>query len=265
MKLYSSENIRNVVLLGHGGCGKTTLVEAMASEAGITKRQGKVEDGSTISDFDKEEIKRGFSINTSSIPIEWEDAKINILDAPGYFDFVGETKEATRVADCAIIVVSGRSGVEVGTEKAWEYAEEMSIPKMIFITDMDDDQANMYTVLDQLKDMFGKSIAPFHVPIRENEKFVGFVNVVKMEGRKFVKDHVENCEVPADMEDEIAPVRDMILEAVAETDEALMEKYFEGEEFTLEEIQEAIHNGVVNNTIVHVLCGSGIKKTGIQL
>jgi elongation factor G len=125
MKVYSSEQIRNIVLLGHGGAGKTTLAEAMAHVDGITKRQGRVEDGNTISDFDKEEIKRGFSISASCIPIEWNDCKLNILDAPGYFDFAGETKEAVRVADSAIIVVSGKSGVEVGTEIAWEYAEEM--------------------------------------------------------------------------------------------------------------------------------------------
>lgn len=265
MKVYSSEDIRNVVLLGHGGSGKTTLVEAMAYSVGITKRQGKVEEGNTISDFDKEEIKRGFSINTSCIPIEMPDCKINILDAPGYFDFVGEAKQATRVADSAIIVISGKAGVEVGTEKAWEYAEEMAIPKMIFVTDMDDDKADLNRVLDQLKSIFGKCIAPLMVPIRENEHFVGFVNVPRMEGRRFVKDHVEECPIPEGMDDQIQPVRDMIFEAVAETDEALMEKYFAGEEFTLEEIQGAIHKGVIDNSIVPVLCGSGVNGTGIQV
>ncbi|MCT4598644.1 MAG: elongation factor G [Vallitalea sp.] len=265
MKIYSSEQIRNVALLGHGGSGKTTLVEAMANVAGITKRQGKVEEGNTISDFDKQEIKRGFSINTSCIPIEWQDCKINLLDTPGYFDFMGEAKEATRVADSAIIVVSGKSGVEVGTEKAWEYAEEMNIPKMIFVTDMDDDGASLKKVLEQLKDIFGKCIAPFQVPIREGEHFVGFVNVVKMQGRRFVKDHVEQCDIPNGLDDELEPVREMILEAVAETDEELMEKYFEGEEFTLEEIQASLHKGVIDGTIVPVLCGSGILNTGVQV
>lgn len=265
MKIYSSEEIRNVVLLGHGGSGKTTLVEAMAHVVGITKRQGKVEEGNTISDFDKEEIKRSFSISASCIPIEWQNCKINILDAPGYFDFVGEAKQAVRVADSAIIVVSGKSGVEVGTEKAWEYADEMGIPKMVFVTDMDDDNANLKTVLDQLKNIFGKCIAPFHVPIREDEHFVGFVNVVKMEGRRFAKDHVEECNIPDNMDDEIEPIREMILEAVAESDEELMEKYFEGEEFTLEETQSALHKGVIDGSIVPVLIGSGINNTGVQV
>lgn len=265
MKVYSSEQIRNVVLLGHGGAGKTTLVEAMAHVDGIVTRQGKVDDGNTISDFDKEEIKRGFSINTSCIPIEWQDCKLNLLDAPGYFDFVGEAKEATRVADSAIIVVSGKSGVEVGTEKAWEHADEMEIPRIVFVTDMDDDNASMKNALTQLKESFGKSIAPFQVPIREGEHFVGFVDVVNMEGRKFVKDHTEPCEIPAELDDEVAEIREMILEAVAESDEALMEKYFEGEEFTLEEIKTAIHKGVVDRSIVPVLCGSGITNTGVTM
>lgn len=265
MKIYSSENIRNIVLLGHGGSGKTTLAEAMAHVDGIVKRQGRVEDGNTISDFDKEEIKRGFSINTSCIPIEWQDCKINILDAPGYFDFVGEAKEATRVADSAVIVVSGKAGVEVGTEKAWEYADEMSIPRIVFVSDMDDDNASYKNALEQLKESFGKKIAPFQVPIREGEHFVGFVNVVKMEGRRFIKDHVEPCDIPEELNDEIAEIREMILEAVAESDEALMEKYFEGEEFTLEEIQDAIHKGVVDGSIVPVLCGSGTDNTGVTV
>lgn len=263
MKVYSSDQTRNVVVLGHGGSGKTTLVEAMAHVAGITKRQGSVEDGSTISDFTREEIKRGFSINTSCVPIEWQDCKINILDTPGYFDFAGEAKEATRVADSAVIVISGKAGVEVGTEKAWEYAEEMALPKMIFVTDMDDDQASLKKALEQLKQLFGKSIAPFQVPIREGEHFVGFINVVKLEGRRFVNDHVEECSIPDGMEQEINPIREMILEAVAESDDALMEKYFDGIEFTIEEIQNALHNGVIDGSIVPVLCGSGVNNTGV--
>jgi len=265
MKLYSSEQIRNVVLLGHGGCGKTSLVEAMAYVAGITKRQGKIEEGNTISDFDKEEIKRGFSIGLSCIPIEWNNCKINVLDAPGYFDFVGEAKEATRVADSAIIVVSGKSGVEVGTEKAWEYADEMNLPKAIFLTSMDDDKANLVAALEQLKEIFGKCIAPFEIPIKENDHFVGFVDIIKMKAKRFVKDHVEPCEIPEGMMSEIEPAREMILEAVAESDEELMDKYFEGEEFTLEEIQNALHKGVLDGSIVPVFTGSGINTIGIEV
>ena len=137
MNVYTTDRIRNVVLLGHGGCGKTSLVEAMAYLAGMTSRMGKVEDGNTISDYDKEEMKRHFSINTSVVPIIWEDTKINILDTPGYFDFVGETEEAVSAADAAIIVVSGKAGIEVGTRKAWELCEQYKLPRMVFVTDMD--------------------------------------------------------------------------------------------------------------------------------
>ncbi len=265
MKLYSSEQIRNVVLLGHGGSGKTTLVEAMALIDGVVTRQGTVESGNTISDFDKEEIKRGFSINTSCIPLEWKDCKLNILDAPGYFDFVGEAKEAARVADSAVIVVSGKSGVEVGTEKAFEYADEVGIPKMVFVSDMDDDNSNLPKVIEELREAYGKQIAPFQVPIRENEKFVGFVNVIKMAGRKFVKDHIEECEIPENIMPQVEQLREMILESVAETSEELMEKYFEGEEFTIDEIQSALHEGVIDGSIVPVLCGSGKTNTGVTV
>lgn len=263
MKVYTTDQVRNVALLGHGGVGKTTIAEAMAYVAGMTKRQGKVEEKNTICDFDSEETKRGFSISTAMIPVEWEDKKINVLDTPGYFDFIGEVHEAMSAVDGAVIVVSGRSGVEVGTEKAWEYSK--GIPRMIFVNGMDEDSASLVKVLEQLKEKFGKCIAPFQVPIKENDSFVGFVNVVKMEGRRFVKDHIEKCDIPEAMKDEIAPVREMILEAVAETSEELMEKYFMEEEFTLEEIQNALHDGILEGDIVPVLCGSAITNTGIQV
>ncbi|TCK92859.1 elongation factor G [Natranaerovirga hydrolytica] len=265
MKSYSSGKIRNIAVLGHGGSGKTNLVEAMAFLSGATKRQGKVYEGNTISDFDDEEIKRKISMATSVVPVEWENHKINLLDTPGYFDFAGEVKEAIRVADSALIVISGRTGVAVGTEKSWEHAEERQLPKMFFVTDMDDEQANLYDILNDLKELYGKRIAPFQVPIRENGEFVGFVNVIKMEGRKFVKDHIETCEIPETLKEEIEPIREMILEAVAERSEELMEKYFMQEEFTLEEIQNALHEGVIEGEVIPVLCGSGKHNIGIQV
>ena len=181
MDVYGTKKIRNVVLLGHGGAGKTTVAEALAYLTGVTKRMGKVADGNTISDYDKEEIKRQFSISTTLIPIEYEGAegkvKINLLDTPGYFDFVGEVEEAVSVADAAIIVVNCKAGIEVGTEKAWELCEEYRLPRMIFVTNMDDDHASFRELILKMEKRFGRKIAPFQVPIRENEKFVGFVNV----------------------------------------------------------------------------------------
>ena len=164
MNVYTTDKIRNVVLLGHGGAGKTSLVEAMAYLSGITNRMGKISDGNTISDYDKEETKRLFSINTSVVPIIWDDVKINILDTPGYFDFVGEVEEAVSAADAAIIVVSGKNGIEVGTKKAWEICEKYKLPRMVFVTDMDIDNASYRQVVTDLQELYGKKIAPSSNP-----------------------------------------------------------------------------------------------------
>ncbi len=265
MQVYTSDRIRNIVLLGHGGTGKTSVAESMAYTAGITTRQGRIADGNTISDFDPEEIRRGFSINTSIIPIEWNGYKLNILDTPGYFDFAGEVEEALRAAESAVIVVSAKDGVQVGTEFAWERCERMNLPRFIFINGMDEEGADMVKALEQLQDKFGKSIAPFQVAFKENGKFAGFVDVVKMQGRRFEGDKVVPCDIPAGMEAEIEPVRTMIIEAVAETDEDLMERYFEGEDFTEEEIVKALHSGIEKREIVPVFCGCAFNGTGIAV
>ncbi|MCI8514749.1 MAG: elongation factor G [Lachnospiraceae bacterium] len=267
MKVYKTDQIRNVVVLGHGGAGKTTLVESMAYVTGAVSRQGKVTDGTTISDFDKEETKRGFSIGTSVVPVEWEDCKINFLDTPGYFDFVGEVEEAISVADAAIIVVNGKAGVQVGVVKAWELCEKMDLPRLFFITNMDDDNASYRQVCEDLKANFGNRVAPFQMPIRENEKFVGFVNVVKMEGRKFTgeKGQFEECAIPDYLNDYLADRRGELLEAVAETSEELMERYFDGDEFTYEEISDALRVSIWDSSVVPVLMGTGINGNGTRL
>lgn len=266
METYKYEKIRNVAVLGHGGCGKTTLVEALAYVTGVTNRQGKVEEGTTISDFDKEEAKRQFSISSSLVPIIWEDTKINFLDTPGYFDFVGEVEQALSAADAAVIVVSSKSGIEVGTIKAWNYCERHKIPRMFFITDMDDDNASFREVVENLTEMYGKRIAPFQSPIRENEKFVGFVNVVKMAGRRFTKlGEYEECPIPDYSKEYVDKYRDALLDAVAETSEELMEKYFEGEEFTAQEIFTALRSSVIDCSIVPVLMGSGLNAQGARM
>ena len=266
MNVYTSEKVRNVVLLGHGGCGKTTLVEAIAYTTGILKRQGKVEEGNTISDYDKEEQKRLFSISSTVVPIIFEDIKINLLDTPGYFDFVGEVEGALAAADAAIIVISAKAGVEVGTIKAWDFCEKFHLPRMFFVTDMDDDNASYREVVEKLTDMYGKKIAPFHIPIRENEKFVGFVNVVKMAGRKFTtaSNYIE-CDIPDYSQENLTKFREVLLDAVAETSDELMEKYFAGEEFTQEEISTALRNNVIDGTVVPVLMGSGAHAQGTTM
>ena len=264
MNVYTTDKIRNVVLLGHGGSGKTSLVEAMAYLAGMTTRMGKVADGNTISDYDKEETKRLFSINTSVIPVVWGDTKINILDTPGYFDFVGEAEEAVSVADAAIIVVSGKAGIEVGTKKAWEMCEKYKLPRMVFVTDMDIDEASYRQVVEDLQQMYGKRIAPFHLPVRENGQFVGYVNVLQQRAKRWKEDGtVEKSDVPDYSKDNLNICREALMEAVAETSEEFMERYFNGEEFSEDEIRQALRVNVADGSIVPVLMGSNTLARGM--
>lgn len=266
MNVYKTENIRNVALLGHGGAGKSTLVEAMAFTTGVTTRMGTITDGNTLSDFDKEEIKRKFSISTTVIPIEFNGIKINILDTPGYFDFIGATEEALSVADAAVIVISCKSGLEVGAIKAWERCEKYGIPRVIYVSGMDDANADYMKVVEELKSTFGKKIAPFHLPIVEGGEFKGYVNIIRQAGRLYKADgSYDECPVPDSLKAEMDAARDMIMEAVAETDEELMDKYFAGEEFTLEEIMGALKNSVTDGDIVPVQVGSSTKNFGAKM
>ena len=264
MNVYTTDRIRNVVLLGHGGCGKTSLAEAMAYLAGLTTRMGNVTDKNTISDFDKEEMKRQFSIHTSVIPIPWGDVKINILDTPGYFDFVGEVEEAVSAADAAIIVISGKAGIETGTRRAWELCEKFNLPRMIFVTDMDIDDASYRQVVEDLQALYGKKIAPFHLPIRENGQFVGYVNVVQQRAKRWNdKGTVDKFDVPDYSKENLGICREALLEAVAETSEEFMERYFNGDEFSEDEIRQALRVNVIDGSIVPVLMGSNILARGM--
>lgn len=263
MNVYTTEKIRNIVLLGHGGSGKTSLAEAMAYLGGITSRMGKVTDGNTVSDYGKEEQKRHFSISASCIAIEWDGCKINLLDTPGYFDFVGEVEEAVSAADAAIIVVSGKAGMEVGALKAWELCEKYHLPRMVYVSDMDVDQASYKEVVEDLTQLYGKKIAPFHFPIRENEKFVGYVNVVSETGYRWVGKEVEECEIPDYSRPYLEKYRESLMEAVAETSEEMMDRYFAGEVFSDAEIRAALRNNVVDGSIVPVSMGSNILCQGV--
>ena len=264
MNVYTTDRIRNVVLLGHGGSGKTSLLEAMAYLSGATTRMGRIEDGNTISDFDKEEIRRKFSIQTTLVPIFWEDTKINVLDTPGYFDFIGEVEEAVSAADAAIIVVSGKNGIEAGTKRAWEICEKYKLPRMFFVTEMDIDNASFRQVVCDLQEMYGKKIAPFHLPIRENEKFVGYVNVVsKTANRWNEKGEVIECEIPDYSMENLNIYRDVLMESVAETSEEFMDRYFNGEEFSENEIRQSLRYNVSDASMVPVSMGSNILAQGI--
>ena len=265
MNVYTTDRIRNVVLLGQGGSGKTSLVEVMSYLSGITNRLGKVEDGNTVSDFDKEEIKRQFSISTSIVPIVWEGTKINVLDTPGYFDFVGEVEQAVAIADAAIIVVSGKSGIEVGTKKAWDICEKYKLPRMFFVTDMDIDDASYREIVESLTSLYGKKIAPLHLPIREEGKFVGYVNVVKKAGRRFIdKNTKEEIPIPTYSEEYLSKYREHLMEAVAETSEEFMDRYFAGEEFSIQEISATLRSHVNDSAIVPVAMGSNVDMRGVS-
>ena len=221
MKGYTSETIRNVALLGHGGCGKTTFLESALYETGVIKKLGKVEDGNTVSDYDKMEVEKGYSINTSVVPIEWKGSKINFIDTPGYFDFIGEVNAALRAAEAAVIMVDAGSGIQVGTEAAWNACERYSMPRFISITKRDKDEFNFYKTFDELKAKFGNKLVPLSWPLS-------------------------------------AEIDDELKEAIAESDEELMEKYFDGEEFTDEEIKKGMVKGISEGNIVPV-CSSAFQ------
>lgn len=264
MNSYKMENIRNVAVVGHGKCGKSSIIEAMLYNSGAINRIGKNAEGTLTSDFDIEETKRQMSIGTSIAPIEWKDMKLNMLDTPGYFDFVGEVKEGIRAADSALVVLSGRSGVSVGTEQTFKFAKQKGVPIVFFVNKIDDTRGNYERTLEEMKEKFGKAITPFVYPIREGEEFKGFVDIVDMTARRYEGENRVDIPVPEGMAETIAPLRDMIMEAIAETDDALMNKYFNGEEFTFDEIKQAIRKGVKDGSIYPVYCGSGMNNIGVR-
>lgn len=250
--------------MGHGKCGKTTLTEAMLFNAGETKRMGSVADGTTTTDYDSEEIKRTFSINTAVAPLNWKGMKYNVIDTPGYFDFAGDVKAGVRAADSALIVLSGRSGVSVGTEQVFKYAKNKDIPIMFFVNKIDDNRASYEKTLEAMKEVFGKAVTPFVYPIREGDEFKGFVDIVDMTARRYEGKERVDIPVPEGMAEVVAPLREMIMEAIASTDEELMVKYFNEEEFTFDEIKQAIRKGVKDGSIYPVYCGSGQDNIGVR-
>jgi elongation factor G len=252
-----------MVLMGHGGCGKTMLAEAMLFSVKAIDRFGKVDDGTSTMDYDSEEIKRKISLSTSIAPLEYRDHKINLLDTPGFFDFVGEVKGAIRAADAACIVACAVSGVEVGTEKAWQYAEEEKLARLIVINKMDRENANFNETYQALRDRFGKQIIPLQIPIGAAEKFKGVVDIIKnrafvMEGGKVVEQPV-----PEDLSDAVEEYRMLLTESAAESDDDLLAKYLDGAELSQEEIVSGTRKGVISGRIVPVLATSSLKQSGV--
>ncbi len=264
MKKYQAGQIRNVLFLGHGGCGKTSLAEAILFSVKSVDRLGKVDDGTSTMDYDPEEIKRKITIGTSIAPLEYKDHKINLLDTPGFFDFVGEVKGASRAADAACIVVCAVSGVEVGTEKAWGYAEEKNLARLVLINKMDRENANFDNVLKALRDKFGTNVIPVQIPIGSADKFQGVVDILKnkayvSEGGKMVEKPV-----PADIAAKATEYRNMLAESVAETDDELLSKYLDGQELTNEELLAGTRKETISGKLVPVLAASSLKVTGIS-
>ncbi|MCL2015922.1 MAG: elongation factor G [Defluviitaleaceae bacterium] len=262
MKLYSANEIRNVAVLGHSGCGKTTLIEAALSVAGVTSRMGRVEDGNTVSDYDQEEIRRGVSINMTVAPIEWRDRKINFLDTPGYFDFAGDVKQALAAADAVLIMISAKAGVEVGAELAWEYAHEMDLPCFLFVNGMDDEHANFDKVLEEMQSLFGSGIVPLMTPFYDGGKCVGYVDTLVKSGFSY---DAQPRDIPAAALEEADNAFNNLVEAVAETDEELMEQFFSNETLTVEEVRRGVSIGIKSKILTPVLCGTALnKKEGIK-
>lgn len=262
---YTIENLRNVGLIGHSGVGKTTLIEALLNFSGATDRQGRVEDGNTVSDYDPEEKKRQISLTTAVAPIEWKDKKINLVDLPGYFDFMGETIQGMRPVDIALIVASAASGVEVGTEKAWKYTEKIKLPRAFFVNKMDRENADFDKVYEELKEKFGMPVVAIQYPVGKEADFQGVINVVSRRARINNKDlnTMEVQELPEEFVAKLDELHEQLMESVAQTDEVLLEKYLEGEKLTDQEVYDALIKGCVSGDIAPVMCGSAAEQIGM--
>ena len=264
-KVYT-KSIRNVALLGHSGGGKTSLAESMLYISRLTDRLGVVTDGNTVCDYDPEEIKRGYSISSAMAPMLWNGTKINILDTPGFFDFEAEVRQCVRAADAAIIVVDGKSGIEVGTELAWDLATEAGIPKAFFINRFDDGEARFYKVFGAIREKYGLTVCPIQIPIIDGDTVIGFANLVEMCVYTFEKQTGEyiRSSIPEKFADMFAEYHNMLLEAIAQTSDELMDKFFNEQPISREEALEAIHQGIITGDIVPVFCGAALKNWGIK-
>jgi len=262
MPQYGLENIRNTVLLSHAGAGKTSAAEAILFIAKAISRLGKVDEGTSTSDYDPDEIKRQISINLSLLPCQWRDTKFNLIDTPGYSDFVGEVKAAIRVSEGAIIVICAASGVEVGSEQVWEYCEEANLPRLIFVNKMDRENADFLRTMEEIRTKFGRRCLPVQLPIGAHNNFQGIVDLLTM--KSYVGSPGKEAEIPSSLQTQVNSFREKLVEAVAEIDDRLIEKYLGGEELSLEELKTGLRQATVSGSIVPVLVGSALQNAGIN-
>lgn len=262
MLQYTSDKIRNVVLIAHSGTGKTSLAETMLFNAGAISRLGKVADGTTTSDYDAEEIKRKISINLSLLPCQWKDAKLNIIDTPGYFDFVADVKAGLAVSDGAVIVVCAVAGVEVGTEKVWEYANRLSLPRLVFVNKMDRENVNFYTRLKDIQAKLGTKCVPIQLPLGSENNFQGIVDLITRKG--YSGNPLKEVEVPSNALSEVNSYRDKLIEAVVEVDDDLLAKYLDGKEIGESDIYRCVKQAVITGIVAPVLLGSALTNSCIS-
>jgi elongation factor G len=265
MKVYRAEQIRNVALISHVGAGKTSLVDAALYDSGAVTRQGRVDDGTSVADYDPDELRRGMTLNVKVLPVEWNDRKINFIDTPGYPDFVGEVKAGLRVADAALVVVTAEKGVEVGTELTWQYADERNLPRIVLVNKLDRENTSFDTALDSLRQQFGVKVVPLQVPIGEQANFKGVVDLVTQKGYTFEGGNkVQEIAIPADLKEKISSYREQLIESAVESDDELMEKFLEGEELSDTEVRALVKTGTSSGQLIPVLCGSASKNIGVQ-
>ncbi|MDP3045549.1 MAG: elongation factor G [Bacillota bacterium] len=265
MKNYTVDKIRNVGVVAHGGAGKTSLTEAMLFNTGVLSRLGRIEDGTTTSDYHPEEAKKGMTIHTSIVPVEWKGVKLNLLDTPGFTDFVGEVRAALRVSDAALFVVSAVDSVEVMTEVFWDDADKQELPRMVFLNKLDRENANFDKVMDDLNEKFSANFVPFTLPIGMAETFSGVVNLIEGKAYTYNDGKAAETDIPADIQSRMDEYLEKLAEAAAEADDDLLTKYLDGETLTPQEIRQGLRAGLAEGKFVPVLCGSGTKNIAIDI
>ncbi|HET8844542.1 MAG TPA: elongation factor G [Ktedonobacteraceae bacterium] len=265
MKVYSAEQIRNIALISHVGAGKTSLIDAALYDSGAVTRQGKVDEGSSVADYEPDELKRSMSLHTKVLPVEWKNTKINLIDTPGYADFIGEVKAGLRVADAALVVVTAEKGVEVGTELTWQYADERKLPRMVLINKLDRENTSFEQALESLRNQFGVKVVPLQIPIGEQAGFKGVVDLVSQKGYTFEGGNkVQEVSIPPEVQERLSEFREQLIESAVESDDEIMEKFLEGETLSDEEILSVVKKGTLSGELIPVLCGSTSKNIGVQ-